>query len=298
VERVLVTGAGGFAGSHLVQLLEQSGAAVTGWHRRHVDLLDREAVTRGIGELLPSVVYHVAGAAHVGQSFSDVRETLAANVIGTHHVIDALRTAGLTARVLIPGSALVYRQCERALIEDDPTGPGNPYALSKLAQEMLGRRGIAEDGQQVFLTRSFNHTGPGQAPSFAASGFARQIAMIEAGKMAPTIEVGNLEAARDITDVRDTARAYHQIVQRGRPGVIYNVCSGRAYKIRDVLDRLVAQSRVPVSVRVDPARYRPNDNPLLLGDPARIGRDVGWQATIPLEQTLSDLLEYWRKDIK
>jgi GDP-4-dehydro-6-deoxy-D-mannose reductase len=317
--RVLVTGAGGFAGSHLVDLLVKSGTAVTGWRRPKkgwgafsqraaakapdpvlvdVDLLDRVAVARALAELRPTTVFHCAGAAHVAYSWGAARETLATNVLGTHHLLNGLRASSLRSRVLIPGSSLVYRQSDRALTEDDPTGPASPYALSKLAQEMLGLRGIEEDRQQVLLTRSFNHIGPGQDSSYAASGFAQQIALIEKGRLKPEIEVGNLETSRDLTDVRDTVRAYRDIVERGRPGVIYNVCSGRTYRIREVLDRLVALSRVSVTVRLDPSRYRPNDNPLLLGDPRRIQRELGWHASIPLDQTLSDLLDHWRKKVE
>jgi GDP-4-dehydro-6-deoxy-D-mannose reductase len=309
---VLVTGAAGFAGSHLVDLLAHSGTAVIGWRRpgsptpantptidwQFVDLLDRQAVARAVADIRPDTVYHCAGSAHVGRSWTDTRETLATNVLGTHHLLDGLRGASLNARVLIPGSALVYRQSDRALTEDDPTGPASPYALSKLAQEMLGRRAVDDDRQQIYLTRSFNHTGPRQDPTYAAPGFARQIAMIESGRIAPTIEVGNLDAARDLIDVHDAVRAYRDVVEKGRSGVIYNVCSGHAIKIRNLLDRLVAMSRVPVRVRVDPARYRPNDNPVLLGDRTRIEKDTGWTPAIPLDQTLSDLLDYWRKEVQ
>ena len=294
---VLVTGARGFVGRYLVEHLENNGAEVTGWGREHVDLLDRRAVSRAMAELRPSVVYHCAGAAHVGQSFDNIADTLAANVLGTHHVLDALRTAGVTARVLITGSSLVYRQSDRALKEEDPTGPATPYAVSKLAQEMLAQRSIKEDGQQVLLTRPFNHIGPRQDPTYAAPSFAQQIAMIEKGRMRPEITVGNLDAARDLHDVRDTIRAYTTIVERGEPGRIYNVCAGQAFKIRDVLDRLVAMSRVPVTVTVDPARYRPSDNLMLLGDRTRIEREFGWKPRISLDQTLADLLDYWRKEV-
>jgi GDP-4-dehydro-6-deoxy-D-mannose reductase len=308
---VLVTGAAGFAGSHLVDLLTHEGVWLAGWHRPGrpapgggagvrwlgVDLLDAAGVDRAIADLRPAAVYHCAGAANVGQSWNRARETFETNVIGTHHLMRALNRAGLAARVLIPGSALVYRQADSALSEDAPLGPASPYALSKLAQEMLGVRAIAEDGQMVLVTRSFNHVGPRQEPSFAASSFARQIARIEAKMAEPAIDVGNLDARRDFTDVRDTVRAYHVILQRGRPGAIYNVCSGRAYAIGDVLERLVALSRVPVEIRVDPARYRPQDLPLLLGNPARIERDLGWTPQIPLEQSLADLLEYWRAHV-
>jgi GDP-4-dehydro-6-deoxy-D-mannose reductase len=298
VNPVLVTGARGFAGRHLVEHLESSGAEVTKWTRESVDLLDGKAVARAIADVRPSVVYHCAGAAHVGQSFSNVADTLAANVLGSHHLLDALRRAGIRARVLMTGSSLVYRQSDRALKEDDPTGPATPYAVSKLAQEMLGQRGIREDGQHVLLSRSFNHTGPRQAPTYAAPTFAQQIALIEKGRMRPEIVVGNLDASRDLHDVRDTVRAYVRIIERGEPGRIYNVCSGQAFRIRDVLDRLIAMSRVPVAVRVDPARFRPSDNLILWGDRTRIERELGWTPAIPLEQTLADLLAYWRKEVE
>ena len=298
MSRVLVTGARGFVGRYLVEHLETAGADVTGWAREHVDLLDRRAVWRAMADLRPSVVYHCAGAAHVGQSFNNIADTLAANVLGTHHVLDALRNAGVSARVLITGSSLVYRPSDRALREEDPTGPATPYAVSKLAQEMLGRRGIKEDRQQVLLTRPFNHTGPRQDPTYAAPTFAQQIALIEKGRMRPEIVVGNLDASRDLHDVRDTVRAYTTIVERGEAGRVYNVCSGQAVKMRDVLDQLVAMSRVPVTVTVDPARYRPSDNLMLWGDRSRIERELGWKPEIPLNQTLSDLLDYWRKEVE
>lgn len=298
MSRVLVTGARGFVGRYLVEHLERTGADVTGWSREQVDLLDRRAVMRAMADLRPTVVYHCAGAAHVGQSFGNVADTLAANVLGTHHVLESLRSASISARILITGSSLVYRQSDRPLKEDDPTGPATPYAVSKLAQEMLGQRGVTEDRQHVLLTRPFNHTGPRQGPTYAAPTFAQQIALIEKGRMRPEIVVGNLEASRDLHDVRDTIRAYTTIVERGAPGRIYNVCSGQAYRIRDVLDRLVALSRVPVKVTVDPARYRPNDNLIVWGDRTRIERELGWKPEIPLNQTLTDLLDYWRKEVE
>jgi GDP-4-dehydro-6-deoxy-D-mannose reductase len=325
VTNALVTGARGFAGGYLANHLAQSGITVTGWMRpkkgsgaissraneiapdpffdpaiqwQEVDLLDREAVVHALNDLRPTVVYHCAGAAHVGESFTAVRDTLADNVLGTHHLLDGLRVACLAARVLITGSSLVYRQSDRPLHESDPIGPATPYALSKLAQEMLGRRSIVEDGQTVFLTRSFNHTGPRQKPSFAAPGFARQIALIEKGRLPAEIAVGNLEASRDLHDVRDTVRAYCRIVDRGQPGATYNVCSGRAFKISDVLDRLLKMSRVSVTVRIDPARQRPHDNPVLIGDPSKIASELGWRPSMDLDRTLADLLDYWRKEIE
>ena len=294
----LVTGARGFAGGHLVDLLRAQGETVVGWGREDVDLLDAPAVRRAIADLRPTVVYHCAGISHVGDSFKSVRDTLAANVLGAHHLLDALRRAGVKARVLIAGSSLVYRQSDRPLKETDATGPATPYAVSKFAQELLGQRAILEDRQDVLFSRAFNHTGPRQSASFSASSFARQIALIEKGLASPEIAVGNLEAARDLHDVRDTVRAYTTIIERGVPGRIYNVCAGRAFQIKSVLDSLLGMSRVRVTVRIDPERYRRNDNPILAGDRSRIEHELGWKPEIPLERTLADLLDYWRKEEK
>ena len=306
----LVTGAAGFVGGHLIDLLGARGADVVAWYRsggtappgatssshvtwQAVDLLDAAHVRREIADLRPAAVYHCAGAAHVGLSWGDAARTLAINVRATHNLLDGLRRAKVSAKVIIPSSAMVYAPADRALAEDDPLIPRSPYALSKLAQEMEGIRAIG-DGLGVTIARAFNHMGPRQDPHFAASGFARRIADIEAGRWEPEIAVGNLDARRDLTDVRDTIRAYRLILERGTPGRPYNVCSGRAITIRELLDRLLARARVPIRVRVDAARLRPNDVPLLLGDPTRIQTELGWEPEIPLDRTLDDLLDDWR----
>ncbi len=304
---ILVTGAAGFAGSHLLDLLAASGADIVAWHRPGgkpprdvprtrwdaVDLLDAAQVAGAIARLRPSAVYHCAGAAHVGRAWDFTEATFATNVRGTHHLLQALEREGVGARVLVPSSALVYATSEAALDENHPLAPASPYGLSKLAQEMLASR--TNGALAVTIARPFNHFGPRQDPYFAASGFARRIADIEQGRWAPEIAVGNLEARRDLTDVRDTVRAYRLILERGVPGRPYNVCSGRAIAIRELLDHLLARARVPITVKVDPARYRPNDTPVLLGDPSRLRNELGWMPAIPLEQTLDDLLAYWRE---
>lgn len=311
----LVTGAAGFAGSHLLDLLTDSGADsssnIVGWYRpggtapahsspvkwEAVDLLDRPSVVDAIARLRPAIVYHCAGAAHVGQAWEHTEATFAINVRGTHHLLDGLCQAGAETRVLIPSSALVYRPASEALTENHPLIPASPYGVSKLAQELLASHPPAS-GVQVTIARAFNHFGPRQDPAFSTSGFARQIASIEAGIQSPEISVGNLDARRDLTDVRDTVRAYRTIAERGEPGRAYNVCSGHAVAIRDVLDRLVARARLPIRVHVDPARFRPNDVPLLLGDPSRLRDELGWIPQIPLEQTLNDILQYWRREVR
>jgi len=304
---ILVTGAAGFAGSHLIDRLTAGGAGVVAWHRpggqpprdvpgtrwEAVDLLDAAQVTHAIARLRPSAVYHCAGAAHVGRAWDSTEPTFAINVRGTHHLLQALERTGVDARVLVPSSALVYATSNAALDEHHPLVPSSPYGLSKLAQEMLAAR--TNGALAVTIPRPFNHFGPRQDPFFAASGFARRIADIEHGRWAPEISVGNLEARRDLTDVRDTVRAYQLILERGIPGRPYNVCTGHAIAIRELLDRLLARARVPITVKVDPSRYRPNDTPVLLGDPGRLRDELGWTPAIPLEQTLDDLLEYWRE---
>lgn len=323
-DTILVTGAAGFVGSHLLTLLDRTvpaGTTLVAWRRpaasrgqaspspprptpaddrvtwREVDLLDLTAVTRAVTETHPTQVYHCAGVANVGESWSNNHATLRANVLGTEYLLTALRDHGARAPVLIPGSALVYRPSASAIDETAPLGPVSPYGLSKLAQEMLGLAAARQDGMTVLMSRSFTHVGPGQALSYAASSFAEQIARIESGRTEPVLSVGNLEARRDLTDVRDTVRAYQLLMTRGTPATPYNVCSGTAYQIQEVLDGLLANTAVDVSVRPDPARARPSDNPLLLGDRSKITRDVGWSPEIPLSRTLSDLLDYWRVTI-
>ena len=302
----LVTGATGFAGGHLVDhliarepaitaLANPRGMAVTArhpkvsWHA--VDLLDRAAVREAIAAMRPSVVYHCAGAADVGTSWADPVTPLEVNALGTHHLLEALRLAGSTTTVVVAGSATVYRASTDALSEDSPIGPASPYGVSKLAQEMLGAR---ETSFPVVMARPFNHAGPRQAPAFVTSSFARQIAEIEAGVAGPALSVGNLDARRDITDVRDTVRAYRMLAESGLPGRPYNICSGRAYRVGDLLEMLLARARVPITVVSDPARLRPSDQPVILGNPTRTATEIGWQATIGIEDTLRDLLEHWR----
>lgn len=303
---VLVTGAAGFAGSHLVEHLA-GRHEVAGWSRTdppaevaglarwmRLDLLDRDAVRAGIHALRPSAVYHCAGAPHVGASWQNTSHSLAGNVLTTHYLLDALRRAGGPCRVLITGSALVYASSMAALREDDRLLPASPYGLSKLAQEQLGLRGGSEDGLEVIITRPFNHTGPRQRPSFVAPSVARQIALIEARQLDASIKVGNLDATRELTDVRDIVRAYALLMERGTPGTIYNVASGTGRQIRTVVDALLARARVPVRLSYDPERLRPQDTPVLVGNSERLRAATGWEPAIPFDRLIDDLLDYWR----
>jgi GDP-4-dehydro-6-deoxy-D-mannose reductase len=303
---VLVTGATGFAGSHLLEHLA-GRCDLTGWSRSaptpefarlaqwaRVDMLDREHVRQEILALQPTAVYHCAGAAHVGNSWQDTALPLAGNVLSTHYLLDALRRVGTRCRVVIPGSANVYAASTAPLVEESPMGPASPYAVSKLAQEQLGVRALIEDGVEVVVARAFNHIGARQSSTFAVAGMARQIAQIEQGGAEPVIRVGNLDTHRDLTDVRDTVRAYALLMERGVPGAIYNVASGVGRQMRAVLDALVARSRSAVEIVLDHTRLRPNDLPVLIGDATRLRTDTGWAPRIGFDRTLDDILDYWR----
>jgi GDP-4-dehydro-6-deoxy-D-mannose reductase len=259
-----------------------------------VELLDRDAVSQATAEVAPGSVYHLAGAAHVGQSWQFTLETYQSNVLATHHLLNALQASAPGARVLLACSGTVYQPLDRPIREGDPFGPASPYATSKLAQEMLGVRAWQDDGTAVLIARAFNHTGPGQDPSFVAPGIARQIAQIEAGRQEPVVRVGNLEPKRDLTDVRDVVQAYVAMMAGAVPGQPYNVCSGRQLSIRALIDAFVSRAKTPVTLLQDPALFRPTDAPLLVGDHARLTADTNWRPEIPIEQTVDDLLDHWR----
>jgi GDP-4-dehydro-6-deoxy-D-mannose reductase len=305
---VLVTGAAGFAGSHVVEALAGSDETIGLIHRtepppeiaslarwEHVDLLDAACVRDAMARIRPSAVVHCAGAPNVAQSWRDTTTPLSHNVLATHHLFDALRRVGGPCRVVVAGSATVYAPSAEPLTEHRAVAPSNPYAVSKLAQEQLSLRAAREDGVEVIVTRSFNHTGPRQSAAFAAPNIARQIALIEQGLVEPVIKIGNLEAQRDFTDVRDTARAYVLLLKQGITSSVYNVSSGIAHSMRWVLEALATRSKVDLLIETDPALLRPSDTPILLGDSTKLRTDTGWQPEIPFERTLDDLLNYWRQ---
>lgn len=295
---ILVTGARGFAGSHLVEELTGAGADVLAWDRVDVDLLDPAALRTALSAARPAAICHCAGAPHVAQSWADTAAVLETNVLATAHLLDAVRDLLPGCRVLNIGSSTIYREAADPLTEAHPLGPASPYAVSKLAQEMFALGAHRDDGLDVVQTRSFNHTGPRQQPAFAAPAFARQLALIEAGQLEPVIRVGNLSARRDLSDVRDVVRAYRLILERGRSGAIYNVCSGVANSIRSIVDGLCARSTVSVRIEEDPTLYRPNDTPLVVGSHAALTADTGWEPAIAFDQMLDDLLAYWRTAVQ
>ncbi len=305
----LVTGATGFAGSHLLDKLADH-APLIAWHRpkghppdpnrhldwRPVDLTDAVEVSRAIEEALPSQIFHLAGAPQVAASFRSSVEHLQTNVIGTHNLLEAVRKSGRPCRVLVVSSAQIYQASDEPIDEASPLVPCTPYGLSKLAEDQLATRACGDDGMDVVIARPFNHAGPRQSAAYAVSSFARQIARIELGLAPPELLVGNLETRRDMTDVRDVVDAYDLMMQHAPSGRPFNICSGRAWRIGDLLDELLHLSRIPITVRLDPERLRPSDMPVLQGDATRIRSELGWKPMIRVEQMLSDTLEWWRQN--
>jgi GDP-4-dehydro-6-deoxy-D-mannose reductase len=312
---VVVTGAAGFAGTHLVEQLDRTlppDQHLHAWRRPNgtpagrasdriawsdVDLLDAGSVAAAIERTQPAIVYHCAGSPHVASSWSDTLTPLISNVLTTENLLLAVERHAPDTRLFVPSSALVYASSSTPLTEESPLAPRTPYGVSKLAQEMLASRAYHDRRLAVCIARPFNHVGPRQDASFVTATFARQIALIESRQAPPVLRVGNLEARRDLTDVRDTVRAYQAIAATGVPGRIYNVCSGLPRRVGDLLDHLLSIARVRVEVVVDPERMRPSDVPLLVGDASRARHELGWRAEIPIERTLADLLEYWRRQV-
>tara|TARA_Y100000588_G_scaffold386634_1_gene482618 strand:- start:2248 stop:3207 length:960 start_codon:yes stop_codon:yes gene_type:complete len=316
---VLVTGATGFVGTYLLELLTKNYPEKTliGWHLKDspisssklassssnnvlgsvqwhkVDLLNQSSLRESLSKIRPQEIYHCAAAATVHGSWKNTSAALKTNVYGTHLLLDTVREVSPDSKVLIPGSALVYKPSANALHETSPLEPVSPYGVSKLGQELIAKHFVRE-GLSVIITRSFTHFGPRQAATYAISSFAKQIVQIEKGLTPATINVGNLEAKRDLTDVRDTVAAYEHLMKKGKPGRIYNVCSGRAYSIREVLNLLRGETNKNISIHVDQTRLRPNDNELLLGDLSRIKTEIGWKPKISLKDALKNLLDYWR----
>ncbi len=305
---ILVTGVSGFVGPHLARALTAEGARVvglgiepepplglplSGWHT--ADLAEAQAVADAVALTRPDAVVHLAGQSSAARSFDDPEGTLRVNVAGTENLLAAVRAGAPRARVLVVGSGEAYGpQPEGSRVgEDAPFAPVSPYAASKAEADGLAAA-AAGQGLDVVRVRAFSHTGPGQSPVFVVPGWAQQIAAIEAGRAEPVLNVGNLEVTRDLSDVRDVVVAYLVLLERGTRGAAYNVCRGEGVKLGDVVRRMIALARVPIAVETDLARMRPADVPWLVGDPARIFRDTGWRASIPLERTLEDVLEEWR----
>lgn len=315
--RAFITGASGFVGNYLCRYL----LAHTDWELLgtvypdpvespqpdprlrliQLDLRDPQQVKQQIEDFAPEAIVHLAAISFVPSSFADPWNTLDNNIRAQLNVLEAMREAGGEARVLVIGSNEEYGKPhadELPVVEETPLRPLNPYAVSKVAQDFLGLQYHLTYGIEVVRLRPFNHTGPGQSPRFVLPAFASQVARIEAGLQEPVVRVGNLDVARDFTDVRDIVAAYHLALVKGEAGEVYNLASGSPQSIRGLLEMLLSLSIADIHVEVDPSRYRPADAPVVYGSADKFRRHTGWEPHIPIEQTVEDVLTYWREQVR
>jgi len=317
--RVLITGITGFAGSHLADyiLANHTDVKVYGlirWRSRmenilHIqdkielhqgDLKDIVSLKKCLAEIRPDLIFHLAAQSFVPFSWKCPSETFSINAIGQINLFEAIISLELSPKIQVAGSSEEYglvNTDEIPMKETNPLRPMSPYAVSKVAQDLLAWQYFKSYGLRTVRTRGFNHTGPRRGEVFICSSFANQIAKIEKGKKEPVIYVGNLEAKRDFTDVRDIVRGYWLCLEKGKEGDVYNIGTGKPYSMKEVLDLLLAMSKVKVKTKLDPARLRPSDVPILFSDCKKLRKRTGWEPKIPFRQSLEDLLEYWRERV-
>lgn len=313
--RSLITGVTGFVGRHLAGHLAERGDTIVGLSRtgrwtgdpgplgrlvrlEACDLADAgtEPLVALLRRKAPEAVYHLAAQANPRASLADPRGTWLQNLVGTLNLLEALRAADLHPRVVLVGSGVSYGNPppeHQPVTESCPLRPNNPYAASKAAADLLGIQHHLAHGAAVMIARPFNHAGPGQSETYVLASLARQVAEVEAG-LRPDVEVGNLAIVRDFTDVRDIVAAYRRLAEGGRPGEIYNIGTGRDDSLGAMLEILKARARVPIAVRVDPARLRGVDQPRLLADATKLRAATGWEPACSIERTLTDMLDEWR----
>jgi GDP-4-dehydro-6-deoxy-D-mannose reductase len=311
--RILITGASGFAGRHLVGQLSAStdweitglqahtASSLPGARMLVCDLLDADLTTRVIARQRPDIIFHLAAQAYVPKAVANPAETLVNNIVSQVNLLEACRDAKLNPIIVVVSSADIYGDVpseQSPIVEQQPFRPRNPYAVSKATQDMLGLQYFLSYRMRIVRVRPFNHIGPGQNDRFVVSSLARQIAEIEAGCADPVLLVGNLDARRDFLDVRDVVRAYQLVARDEFAGDVFNVASGVARPIRAVLEQLLSLSTASVTVREDPARLRPSDIPSLVGDASKLRAAVGWEPSIAFEQSIADSLDAWRRRIR
>ena len=301
--KALITGSGGFVGRYLREELEQNGYAVVGLDVRpgrdtiQADLLDARQALSALQDVQPDILIHLAGQADVGKSWKIPQETMAINVTAAINLMEAARSVRPEARIVLVGSSDEYGQLGEAgadVRETVPLNPQNPYAVSKMAQEQMAKVYVRAYALNICMTRSFNHAGAGQREGFLIPDFASGIARVEKG-LQKSLKVGNLEARRDFTHVRDVVRAYRLIAEKGRCGEIYNVGSGTAYSVREILEKLLSLAESEIPVEQDPAKMRPSDTPVVRCNHEKLTNDTGWEPKIRLEQTLGEVLAEWRE---
>ena len=309
--KALVIGAGGFVGPYLIERIKSSlfcevVTTTSGVKDRlgigedktvQLNIRDREQTVAVLEKERPDYIFHLAAQSSVALSWKDPKLTVDTNIIGAINLINAIQEMDYTPRVLVAGSGEEYGKVKESDIpikENTVLNPGNVYAVTKACQNMIASVYAHGYGPPIVMTRSFNHIGPGQTPQFVVADFCSQVVKIEQGRQKPVIRVGNLSAKRDFTDVRDVVNAYCRLIQYGKSGETYNVGSGHAVSVENVLNAILLQSEAEISVEVDPSKLRPVDVPVIEADISKIFRDTGWKPAISLKETIADTLQYWR----
>ncbi|ADZ85495.1 GDP-mannose 4,6-dehydratase [Cellulosilyticum lentocellum] len=305
--KALITGITGFVGKHLANELHRNNYEVYGAdiiakdeNTLECDILDRVSIQNVLEQVKPNVIFHMAGQSSVAKSWSNPNLTFDLNVKGTINLLETIKMFDNEIQVLLIGSSDQYGKItvqDGIVNEEVPLCPATPYAVSKCAQEELGKLYHSAYGMNIYLTRSFNHIGIGQSKGFVIPDVASGIAEIEKHK-SDTLKIGNLAVKRDFCDVKDIVRAYRLIVEKGRSGVVYNVGSGESYCIQELVDKLIAMSKCTIKIERDPSRMRPSDVPCIQCDHSRLTQEIGWQPEIEIEKTLKDILDYFRTVIE
>lgn len=312
MKKVLVVGAAGFVGAYLIKELEKQGFEIhaTKLHNEQfqikngkvydLDILDKESIISLLFDIRPDCIFHLAAQSSVGVAWKKPCLTVDININGSINLMDAIRELYYKPRILLIGSGEEYgyiRLEENPISEENLLRPGNIYAATKACQNMVGNVYARAYDMEIISVRAFNHIGPGQAPMFVVSDFCKQVAEIEKGLKEPVIYVGNLNAKRDFTDVRDVVKAYVKLMEKGVAGETYNVGSGNAKTIQMILELILKMSGKKIEIRVDRNKLRPVDVPIIQADITKIKTKVGWHPEIPLEQTLCETLNYWREHV-
>lgn len=297
-------------GPHLIQFLKSDSSTIaviaagdrrsrqeTGVDYYELDIRRADEVRSVVRKISPTHIYHLAGISAVGVSWSNPRLTFEVNVLGASNLFEAAMSLPLLPRILNVSTAQVYASSDKILTESSPVNPENPYAASKAMAELLRVQYRKCSGGGIITARPFNHTGPGQTPNFVLPSIAKQFAEMEAGIRPRRLTAGNVEVKRDFTDVRDVVPAYFALLDRGRADEVYNVCSGSAVRLADVIRNFEELSGIAIQIETDPGRLRSNEVPQIIGDSTKLRTETGWNPQIPLEKTLQDLLDYWREKV-
>lgn len=311
-KKVLITGSNGFVGKWLADYLSTRGFEVYGIdiqektdlnfiHYSKIDILDLENLKSLIDNIKPYAIYHLAGITYLPDFEKAPRKAMEINLIGTMTILDIVRELSINTKILLVGSSKIYGNIisKENLKEDFPVSPSTFYGISKYASELIGKQYVERYGLDIRFTRSFNHTGPGQSPLFVCSDWAKQVATIIHKKEVPYIKVGKIDRIIDISDVRDVVRAYHLIIEKGKNGEIYNVCSGKGIELSYILKYLLSKSEIPISIIPAEEKKRNFEHEsILIGSYNKLKEHTGWEPEFTIEKTLDDIFEYWLKETK